>query len=356
MDFEFHDDQEQLRDSVRRYLADRAPISYVRSHYGEAVPADSVWLGLADLGLTAMLVPEKFGGTATGLVDLALALGEMGRSVYPGPFATSAVGATSLLAALAGDPVAAVWLPRLARGEAVATLAVTDGRATPVRVDQQGALHGTKVHVPDAEVADLILVVVADGTGCIAVHPEQSGVTITRTDTVDGSRSFATIALDRVRGTALTGDVPTAIEAAMDRLGVAWVLDGIGAAERALELTLEYAKVREQFGRAIGSFQAVAHLCADMLRAIELGKAVGFYAAWACDDASPEERHRAATMARAFAANDFYRVGASAIQIFGGVGFTWEHDIHLFYKRLLTLQLGGGSAADHLETLASIAL
>ena len=356
MDFEFHDDQEQLRDSVRRYLADRAPISYVRSHYGQAARADSVWSGLADLGLTAMLVPEEYEGTAAGLVDLALVLGEMGRCVYPGPFASSAVGATSLLAALPDDPVAAGWLPRLARGEVVATMAVTDGRAAPVRVDEQGALNGTKVHVPDADVADLILVVMEHGTGCVAIDPDQSGVTITRTETVDGSRSFGTVSLDGASGTVLTGDVPGAVETANDFLGVAWILDGIGAAERALELTLEYAKVREQFGRPIGSFQAVQHLCADMLRAIELGRAVGYYAAWACDDASPEERHRAATMARAFAANDFYRVTANAIQIFGGIGFTWDHDIHLFYKRLLTLQLAGGSAADHLETLASIAL
>ncbi len=356
MDFEFHDDQEQLRDSVRRFLADRAPISYVRSLYGRAVPADAVWSGLVDLGLTAMPIPEQYDGTGAGLVDLALVLGEMGRSVYPGPFAASAIGATTLLVALAGDAIATEWLPRLARGEAVGTIAVTDARSVPIRQDERGALHGTKVHVPDGEVADLVLVVADGGTACIAVDPDEPGVTITRTETVDGSRSFATVALDGVSGTALTGDVPPAVEAAIDRLGVAWVLDGIGAAERALELTLEYAKVREQFGRPIGSFQAVQHLCADMLRAVELGRAVGYYAAWACDAAAPEERHRAATMARAFAADDFYRVAANAMQIFGGVGFTWEHDIHLFYKRLLTLQLAGGSAADHLETLASIAL
>ena len=356
MDFEFHDDQEQLRDSVRRYLTDRAPITYVRSHYGRPVPVDAVWSGLVDLGLTAMPIPERYDGTGAGLVDLALVLGEMGRSVNPGPFASSAIGATSLLVALAGDAVADEWLPRLARGEAVGTIAFTDARSAPVRTDEHGALHGTKVHVPDGEVADLVLVVADGGTACIAVRPDQLGVTITRTETVDGSRSFATVELAGARGTALTGGVAGAVEAATDRLGVAWVLDGIGAAERALELTLEYAKVREQFGRPIGSFQAVQHLCADMLRAVELGRAVGYYAAWACDDAAPEERHRAATMARAFAANDFYRVAASAIQIFGGVGFTWEHDIHLFYKRLLTLQLAGGSAADHLETLAAIAL
>ena len=356
MDFEFHDDQEQLRDSVRRYLADRAPIAYVRSHYGRPVPADSVWVGLVRLGLTAIAIPEEYDGTGAGLVDLALVLGEMGRSVYPGPFVSSAIGATSLLVALPGDTIATTWLPRLAGGEAVGTIAITDARSAPVRLDEHGALHGTKVHVPDGEVADLVLVVTDGGTACIAVHPDQPGVTITHTETVDGSRSFATVELDSASGTALTGDVPAAIEVATDRFGVAWVLDGIGAAERALELTLEYAKVREQFGRPIGSFQAVQHLCADMLRTLELGRAVGYYAAWACDDADPEERHRAATMARAFAANDFYRVAANAIQIFGGVGFTWEHDIHLFYKRLLTLQLAGGSAADHLETLASIVL
>ena len=356
MDFEFHDDQEQLRDSVRRYLADRAPIPYVRSHYGRPVPADSVWLGLVGLGLTAIAIPEEYDGTGAGLVDLALVLGEMGRSVYPGPFVSSAIGAASLLVALPGDTIGTTWLPRLARGDAVGTIAITDARSAPVRLDEHGALHGTKVHVSDGEVADLVLVVTDGGTACIAVHPDQPGVTITPTETVDGSRSFATVALDGARGTALTGDVPAAVETATDRLGVAWVLDGIGAAERALELTLEYAKVRVQFGSPIGSFQAVQHLCADMLRTLELGRAVGYYAAWACDDADPEERHRAATMARAFAANDFYRVAANAIQIFGGVGFTWEHDIHLFYKRLLTLQLAGGSAADHLETLASIVL
>ena len=356
MDFEFHDDQEQLRDSVRRYLADRASISYVRSHYGRPVPVDAVWSGLVDLGLTAMPIPEEYDGTGAGLVDLALVLGEMGRSVYPGPFAASAIGATSLLVALPRDDIAGEWLPRLACGEAVGTIALSDARATPVRTDEHGTLHGTKVHVPDAEVADLVLVVADGGSAGIAVRPDEPGVTITRTETVDGSRSFATVELDGARGITLTGDGSAAVEAATDRLGVAWVLDGIGAAERALELTLDYAKVREQFGRPIGSFQAVQHLCADMLRAIELGRAVGYYAAWACDDASPEERHRAVTMARAFAANDLYRVAANAIQIFGGVGFTWEHDIHLFYKRLLTLQLAGGSAADHLESLASIVL
>ena len=358
MDFEFNGDQEQLRDSVRRYLSDQAPIAYVRAQYEATTDAavDDVWRGLAELGLTAMLVPEAHGGAASGLVDLALPLGEMGRSLYPGPFAASAVAATSLLADLAHHDLAAEWLPRLATGDAVATLAFTDARAAPVRRGEFGEIHGTKVHVPDAVAADLILVIADSGTTCTAVVPADTGVAITPLATVDGSRRFATVTLDGVHGTPLTGDVAGAVSAANDRLGVAWVLDGIGAAEVALELTLEYAKQREQFGKPIGAFQAVQHLCADMLRAIELGRAVGYYAAWACDAADATERHRAATMARAFAANDFYRVAANAIQVFGGIGFTWEHDIHLYYKRLLTLQLAGGTASDYLEELAAIVL
>jgi alkylation response protein AidB-like acyl-CoA dehydrogenase len=345
MDFEFSEDQQLLTDSVRRYLTDRAPVRYARAHYDRPAAVDDVWMGLAELGLTGMLVSERFGGAGLGLVDLALPLGEMGRVVYPGPFAASAVAAVSLVTDLGDESFAAEWLPRLAGGAAVGTVAFT-AEASDSRF----------VHVPDGAAADLILVVTDDRTAVHAVIPERGGVSVTSLETVDGSRKFATVELEDLRDATRFADVGGAIAAADDRLGAAWVLDGIGAAERALELALEYAKEREQFGKPIGAFQAVQHLCADMLRAIELGRAVGYYAAWACDAADPVERHRAATMARAFAADSFYRVAANAIQVFGGIGFTWEHDIHLFYKRLLTLQLLGGSAADHLEELATLVL
>ncbi len=139
-------------------------------------------------------------------------------------------------------------------------------------------------------------------------------------------------------------------------MGAASVVEGVGTAARALEISLEYAKQRQQFGVPIGSFQAVQHLCADMLRAVELARAAGYYACWACDAADPFERHRAVTMALAFATDELYRVGASAVQVHGGIGYTWEHDIHLFYKRLLTLQETGGGAVDQLEELAAIVL
>ena len=353
MDFEFTEDQTLLADSTRRFLADHAPLTYVRTHYSEPTVVDDTWRGLADLGLTGMLAPESAGGAGLGLVELALPLGEMGRVVYPGPFAASAVAATSLLTDLAPNGVSDEWLPRLATGSAVATVGFTSARAAPISTDAGGAIHGELTHVPDGMGAQLILAVTADAAGVVAVTSAQPGVLVRPLETVDGSRKFATVTFDGARGVGLSGDTAGAIRAANDRFGVACVLDGIGAAERCLELALEYAKEREQFGKPIGSFQAVQHLCADMLRTIELGRAVGYYAAWACDAADATERHRAATMARAFAADSFYRVAANAIQVFGGVGFTWEHDIHLYYKRLLTLQLLGGSAADHLEELAS---
>jgi alkylation response protein AidB-like acyl-CoA dehydrogenase len=271
-----------------------------------------------------------------------------------------AIGATTLDeyrkyiekdAALGDHPLATAWLPRLAAGTAVATLATTDARGGAAR-PTAGTWHGTKTHVPDGVAADLLLVAVGTDT---VVAMERDAVEVTPLETVDGSRKFATVTLAGGAGVELTG-VGAELAAATDRLALAYVLDGVGAAEVALELAVAYAKEREQFGKPIGSFQAVQHLCADMLRAVELGRAAAYYAAWACDEADDHERHRAVTMARAFAADGFYRVGASAIQVFGGVGFTWEHDIHLFYKRLLTLQHLGGSASDHLEELAALVL
>ena len=360
MDFEFSEDQELLRDSVRRYLLHRAPIAAVRAALDAPAAVDDAWRGLADLGLTGMLAPESAGGAEMGMVDLALALEEMGRAVFPGPFTASAVGAIGLLADLPTDAVAAEWLPLLTSGARVGTVALTDARADPVHLDDRGRISGTMVHVPDGVAADLLLVATdSPDTPVVAVSREQDGVDVAPIGTVDGTRKFATVSLAGAEAQPLGGSAPDAcraLAATRDRLAVAFVLDGVGAASRALELALEYARQREQFGRAIGSFQAVQHLCADMLRAVELGRAAAYYAAWACDAADVAERHRAATIAAAFAADGFYRVGANAVQVFGGIGFTWEHDIHLFYKRLLTLQLFQGTASDHLEELASIVL
>ncbi len=371
MDFERSADQELLAETMRRFLAEQAPISpYVRGRLdSDRGTTAEVWEGLGALGVIGLLAPEDHGGAGMGMVDAAVVLEALGQSVHPGPYLASAVGAVSLITA-AGEPRHhAEHLPGLASGELVGTVALWEpGRrarwaepeTTAAPAGDGWVLDGTKVHVPDAIGADIILVVATlpDGApGVFLVTPQTPGVAITGTPTVDGTRKEATVTLESAAAQAICDrDSRAAIAETVDRLGVAMVVDGVGAASRALELAVEYAKERKQFDVPIGTFQAVQHLCADMLRSVELARASAYYAAWACDGADDAERHRAATMAQAFAADALYEVGATAIQVFGGVGFTWEHDIHLFYKRLLTLQQHAGGTVDQLEELATIVL
>jgi alkylation response protein AidB-like acyl-CoA dehydrogenase len=362
LDFEFSEDQELLRATVRRFLSERAPIAYVREMLDdERGTTDDVWSGLAALGVAGLLVPEATGGAGMGMVDMAVALEELGRAVHPGPFASSAVGAVSLVALAGSDEARADLLPALASGASMGTVALEnpeDFHATPG--SDGWTLTGAAAHVPDAAGADSIVVTATTNegeVGAFAVGRDAPGLAVAPTSTVDGTRKFATVTLADAPARRLgAGDATGAIAESADRLGIAAVVDGVGASSRALELAVEYAKERRQFDRPIGSFQAVQHLCADMLRAVELARAGAYYACWAADAADPAERHRAATMAQAFAADELYTVGASLIQVHGGIGFTWEHDAHLYYKRLLTLKELAGGSPGQLEELASLVL
>jgi alkylation response protein AidB-like acyl-CoA dehydrogenase len=370
MNFEFSDEQEELRASVRRFLEERAPLTYVREMYDDPRgTTDAVWSGLAELGVIGLLVPEVHGGAGRGMVDVAVVAEELGRAVHPGPCASSAIGAASLVTLAGSDADREELLPGLASGETVGTTALLepgrraewrDPTTTAVANGDGWRLHGEKVHVADGAAAGLLIVTATDGDGALAAFVVESGaagVSVDAAPTVDGSRKEATVGLAGAPARRLgAGDATGAIATTVDRLAVASVVDGVGAAGRALELSVAYATERQQFGAPVGSFQAVQHLCADMLRAVELARAAGYYACWAADAADPAEGHRAATMALAFAGDDLYEVGASAIQVHGGIGFTWEHDIHLFYKRLLTLQHTGGGTLDQLEALATIIL
>jgi len=357
MDFEFSPDQEMLRDSVRPFLADRAPLTYVRDMYDDPRgTTPEVWAGLAGLGVHGILVPESAGGLGMGMVDMGVVLEEMGRAAHPGPFLASSVGAASL--------ADAELLPGIAAGDVTATVALFDPGArirwestttTATPTGDGWALTGTKAHVPDALGADVLLVTaLADGALTVfAVDPSAKGVAVEPAPTTDGSRKQATVSLTGAAGRPVDGgDVGLAV----DRLLAGYAVDGVGAASIALDMAVEYAREREQFDRPIGSFQAIQHLCADMLRDVELARAGAYYALWACDEADPAHRHEAATMAKAWAADALARVGASCIQVHGGLGFTWEHDAHLFYKRLLTLQHVMGGSTDHLEELARLVL
>jgi alkylation response protein AidB-like acyl-CoA dehydrogenase len=290
--------------------------------------------------------------------------------VHPGPYIASAIGAVSLVLGAGSPREHAFLLPGMATGSVVGTVALlepgrrfaVDTPATTAEVLGEGwVVSGTKVHVPDAVGSDVVLVTASvageAGTAVFAVQTASGGVSVEPVTTIDGSRKEATVTLDGAPGWRVgAGDASAAVATTVDHMTVALVIDGVGAAARALELAVEYAKERVAFDHPIGSFQAVQHLCADMLRAVELGRAAGYYACWAADDADPVEAHRAATMAKAFASEAFPQLGGSAIQVFGGIGFTWEHDIHLFYKRLLSLAYTLGSADDALEALADIVL
>jgi alkylation response protein AidB-like acyl-CoA dehydrogenase len=356
---------------VRRFLADKAPIAHVREQYdatGDAAGRDTVWDGLRDLGVIGLLVPEEFGGAGMGMVDAAVVLEELGRALCPAPYASTAIGAVSLVLGAGAAREHQFLLPGLADGTTIGAVAIyePEGRyqwrapAARVRIDgEMWRLDGVKAHVADASACNLFLATALDPDGGLGVYAVQrdDAVSVEPHATVDGSRKEATVAFAGAQAWRLgAGDAADAVARTLDRLATAYVVDGVGAAQQAMELAVDYAKERVQFDKPIGSFQAVQHLCADMLRALELGRAAAYYACWAADDAEPVEAHRAATMAKAFASDAYAQLGGTAIQVFGGVGFTWEHDVHLYYKRLLSLSVSLGNTSDHLAELARIAI
>jgi alkylation response protein AidB-like acyl-CoA dehydrogenase len=367
VDFEFSAEQEQLRESVRRFLEEAAPIPWVREQLDdERGTTDAVWKELAELGLPGLLVPEQWGGAGLGMLEMGVVLEELGRALHPGPFLASAVGATkAILGAGSADDCAAL-LPALADGSLVATLAVHEpgsgyAWARPASGAAQSSdgwrLTGRKASVLDGARANRLIVSACSGSelGLFVVERDGPGIETTARSSVDGTRKQADVELREAPAQRLAGGDPrAALETAADAMALALAADGVGAAGRALELAIAYANEREQFGVPVGSFQAVKHLLVDMLRGLELTRAGTYYALWAADAAAPSERHRAATMAKAYASEVLPGIGADAIQVFGGVGFTWEYDVHLFYKRLLSLRHCWGDEDAHLDELARL--
>jgi alkylation response protein AidB-like acyl-CoA dehydrogenase len=331
MDFELSDEQQLLRATVRRFLAERAPIAWVRSMLDDPRgTTDDVWSATVGLGIV---------GTGLGMLDLGVVLEEMGRAVHPGPFLATAVGAT----ALADDE-----LLDAVRAGATATVAFdADGV-----MDAGDRFTGGARWVLDGSTAGTVVLPVDERI--YAVERAATGVVADPQPTVDATRRWAHVRFDAAPARRV--DAPVSLDVARDRMVTAFAVDGVGCAGRALEIAVDYANTRVQFGKPIGSFQAVAHLCTEMLQNVELGWAGAYYALWALDGADREEAHRAATMAKAFTSDGFVRVGASLIQVHGGIGFTWDHDAHLYYKRLLTLQHALGGTVEHLEELARIVL
>ena len=348
MNLELSDEQVALRDTVRHYLAEKASLAtYVRPTLDADAPgADAVWRGLAAMGLTGLLVPEECDGAGMTMVEAGVVAEELGAALYPGPWLSTAVAAARTLTRCDADTIAAELLTGIADGSTVVTVGPLTG-PRPTAIDAT-TLRGTLTGLPDADTADVILVFADHGDGVGLYSVDTSAVAITPCAHVDPTRRLSDVALDDVAAQLLASPSQDAVDAVVDDVMIAYAADALGAATTVMNLAIDYAKVRKQFDQPIGSFQAVQHLCVDMYEATELARSGVIHALWAADAADPAEHHLAALRAKAFA-GQLTTVGDTAIQVFGGIGFTWEHDAHLYLKRLLGWSGFLGSPDRYLE-------
>ncbi len=347
MKLEPTDEQVALRDTVRRFLVERAPISgHVRKLLDDPTgTTEAVWRGLADLGTTGVLVPLEYGGAGMTMVEAGVVAEELGAALHPGPWLSSAVAAPCALTRL-GAESATELLTGIADGTTIAALGPlesNDAAVVAVERDADVALRG-EAAISDAAAANVLLVLAEyrGGTGLFAVKTESPGISMTAERGIDQTRKRFRVTFDDVIAQRLATPSPDAVTALVDDVLIATAADALGAAQAVMDLAVEYAKVRKQFGQAIGSFQAIQHLCVDMYETVELARSGVIHALWAADNADADERHLSALRAKAFAGR-LATVGDTAIQVFGGIGYTWEHDAHLYLKRLLSWSalLGG---------------
>ena len=366
MNFGFSEEQEELRRAVRRFLDDKSPSTEVRRLMETTEGYDAaVWSQMANqLGLQAISIPEEYGGAGFGYVELVVVLEEMGRSLLCAPyFSTVALAANALLSS--GDEGAkAEYLPGIASGETIATLAFTEesGRwdvegiaMVASRAGDGWMLDGTKSYVIDGHTADLILVAARTGNGVslFALPGDAEGLTRTPLATMDQTRKQAklTFAATPARLVGEEGGAGPVLSKTLDLAAVALAAEQVGGAQRVLDMSVEYAKHRIQFGRPIGSFQAIKHKCADMLLEVESAKSAAYYAGWAAAEDN-DELPVTACLAKAYCSEAYFHAAAENIQIHGGIGFTWDHDAHLYFKRAKSSELILGDPSYHRELLA----
>ncbi|UMB71111.1 acyl-CoA dehydrogenase family protein [Mycobacterium paraterrae] len=337
MNLELSEELIALRDTVRAFVSERASVStFVRPMLDDDTgTTDVVWRGLADLGVTGLLVPLEHDGAGMTMVEAGVVAEELGAGLYPGPWLSSAVAAARALTRFEVPlDVAAPLLTGIADGSTIATVGPLHGpRPAVVNDGLRGAIKG----VWDVASADVLLVVADDrnGTGLFAIQPTADGITSTLQAGIDQTRKRFDVTLDDVTAQRLGSVSHENLEALVDDVTIAWAADALGAARALLNLVIEYAKVRRQFSQPIGAFQAVQHLCVGMYETVELARSGVIHALWAADTGDRPERHAAAMRTKAFAGR-LAAVGDTAIQLFGGIGYTWEHDAHLYLKRLLS--------------------
>jgi len=374
MNFGFSEEQDLLRATARDFLADCAPMTRVRDAMsGDEQAALEIWRRMVDLGWPGLAFPEGVGGAGMSMIELCVVLEELGRSLAPVPFLPTVLAGMAILEA--GDEAQQQhWLPRICDGRLTGTLAITEERGSDesgdlnlhARRDADGwRISGRKLFVPDAANADLLVVVAktdaadaADGLALFAVPRSSDGVEIEAMASMDLLRPLHSVSFDGVvlPADALLGgdaDAGSTIARVLDRGRVMISAEMIGGAEKCLESAVAYAKERVQFGKPIGVNQAIKHKCADMLLEVESAKSITYYAAWAASEANDDAAITAA-MAKAYVSDAYRHASAENIQIHGGVGFTWEYDCHLFFKRAKSDEAWLGDARLQRERVAQM--
>jgi alkylation response protein AidB-like acyl-CoA dehydrogenase len=370
LDFGFSEQQEQLRAAVRDYFSRELPVTFARAMLEDATGfTQDAWRGLSDLGWLGLAVPEDLGGSGLGLLDLTLVLEEAGAVALPGAFGSTVSLSLPLLLAASDDAQRRAFVAEAANGRRRLASAIAERRGrwsldaieTVATRDGSGfTIAGTKLFVADAGEADTLMTAcrLDDGVGYFILPTEVPGLTIEPMETIDRTRRLFVVRFENVRleAACLLGGraMPaSSLDSLIDRAKVALAAGMVGAADRALAMTVEYVRMREQFGRAIATFQVIQHRCADMKVAVEHARSLVYYAAWALDTNAPDAR-LAAAMAKAFASDACPRVAADAVQLHGGIGFTWEHDLHIYFKRLKADEQTYGDATANRELVARL--
>ena len=354
MNFDFSDDQKVLRDQARKFLSQHAAPARVRKILETDAPYDAeLWRGMAEQGWPGTAIPESYGGAGFGYLELCVIAEELGRSLAPTPFSSSVYLATEAILLAGSDAQKKTWLPKLAMGEAIGCFALAEraGAPSPKSIAaraRDGKLHGTKMPVADGDVADVAVVLARTDDMALSsflVDLAGAGVTRTPVKTVDPTRSHARLVLDGAAGEPLgaPGQGWALTQRVLDRAAVLVAFEQVGGAQAALDMAREYALGRFAFGRPIASFQAIKHKLVDMYVATELARSNAYYAAWALSTGAAE-LPVAAAAARVSATEAFWLAAKENIQTHGGMGFTWEFDCHLYYRRAKLLALALGSA------------
>ena len=357
MNFDFSDEQKQLRDEARKFLTEKCPPKAVRAVLdGKAAYDRELWQGLAEMGFLGVAIPESYGGAGAGHLELCVIAEEMGRALAPVPFSSTVYLAAEALLLAGSEAQKQKWLPRIAKGEAIGALALFEGKGNPsppaIKLAASGnALNGMKMPVADGAIADFAIVAARTGSSgrendisLFIVELKGDGVETKSLSNIDPTRGQAEITFKNAKAEALgrAGEGWSILTQVLDRAAVLMAFEQVGGADRALEMGRDYALDRIAFGRPIGSFQAVKHMLADMYVSATLARSNSYYGAWALSTNS-SELPEAAASARISATQAFQHCAKNNIQVHGGMGFTWEFDCHMYYRRANAMALGLGS-------------